>query len=128
MNITYRRRAEEAVSASEARFHQMYHGHSAVLLVIDPTTGDIVDANKAAACFYGWPISELKAMNIRQINDLPPEKLQARMASAVAAPNARFEFRHRLADGSMRDVEVYGNSIEVARANHSWGLIRICSV
>jgi PAS domain S-box-containing protein len=123
MDIADRRREEEALSASEARFRQMFHGHSAVQLVIDPTTGDIVDANQAAACFYGWPISELKVMNIRQIYDLPSENVQDRMASAVAAPNARFEFRHRLADGSMRDVEVYSNGIDVAGRPYLYSII-----
>jgi PAS domain S-box-containing protein len=114
---------EEARRASETRFRQMFHVHSAVLLVIDSTTGDIVDANEAAACFYGRPISELKAMNIRQINDLPWEKVQDRMASAVAVPNAHFEFRHRLADGSMREVEVYSNGIEVAGHAYLYSII-----
>jgi len=62
-------------------------------------------------------------MNIRQINDLPWEKVQDRMASAVTVPNARFEFRHRLADGSMRDVEVYSNGIEVAGHAYLYSII-----
>jgi PAS domain S-box-containing protein len=123
MDITDRRRVEKALIASEARFRQMFHGHSAVQLVIDPATGDIVDANEAAARFYGWPVSELKGMNIRQINDLPSEVVRDRMASAAAIRNARFEFQHRLANGSMKDVEVYSNSIDIAGRPYLYSII-----
>jgi len=119
----YRRSEEEALSTSEARFRQMFHGHSAVKLVIDPTTAAIVDANEAAARFYGWPISKLKTMNIRDINDLPAGMVHDRMASAAAIPNARFEFRHRLADGSTKDVEVYSNSIDIAGRTYLYSII-----
>jgi len=123
MDIADRRRVEEALSANELRFRQMFHGHSAVKLVIDPTTGRIVDANEAAARFYGWPISELKEMTIQQINDLPSEVVRDRMASAAAAPSARFEFRHRLADNSTREVEVYSNKIQIAGRAYLYSII-----
>ncbi|NLA91302.1 MAG: hypothetical protein GX843_06680, partial [Synergistaceae bacterium] len=40
------------------------------MLLIDPDSGAIVDANQAARTFYGYP--GLQGMNIRQINMLPP--------------------------------------------------------
>jgi PAS domain S-box-containing protein len=123
MDISDHRRVEEALTASELRFRQMFHGHSAVMLVIDPTTGGIVDANDAAALFYGWPIAELKEMTIQRINALPSEVVQDRMASAAAAPSARFEFRHRLADHSTREVEVYSNRIQIAGRAYLYSII-----
>jgi len=114
LDITARKQAEEAAGVSEERFRKMFHGHSAVQLVIDPETGAIIDANEAAASFYGWPVGELKQMRIQQINDLPPDAVKDRMISAIAAPNARFEFRHRRADGSSREVEVHSNRVEIA--------------
>jgi len=117
------RRVDEDLSVNELRFSQMFHGHSAVMLVIDPATGGIVDANEAAARFYGWPVSGLKEMTIHQINDLPTEIVQDRMAAAAAEPRARFEFRHRLADGSTREVEVYSNGIEIAGRAYLYSII-----
>lgn len=122
-DVTARKHAEEAVKISEERFRKMFHGHSAVKMVIDPKTGAIVDANAAAVNFYGWPIEELKQMFIQQINDLHPDDLKDRMASAIASPNARFEFRHRRADGSTRDVEVYSNRIEIAGRAYLYSII-----
>ncbi|HEY5283231.1 MAG TPA: PAS domain S-box protein [Polyangia bacterium] len=114
---------EEDLRVHELRFRQMFHGHSAVMLVIDPATGGIVDANEAATRFYGWPVSELKQMTIQQINDLPSEVVRDRMVSAAAAPSARFEFRHRLADSTIRDVEVYSNRIQIAEQTYLYSIV-----
>jgi PAS domain S-box-containing protein len=123
LDITDRKKADEALSVSEERFRKMFHGHSAVKLVIDLETGAIVDANEAAAGFYGWSIGDLKQMRIQQINDLPPDAVKDRMASAAAAPNARFEFRHRRADGSITDVEVYSNHVEIAGQTYLYSIV-----
>ena len=113
-DITERIRAEEARRASEERFRKLFEGHSAVKLVMEPDTGNILDANEAASNFYGWPIEDLKQMRIQQINTLSAEAVKSHMEQASASPGTRFEFRHRRADGSIREVEVFSNRIEVA--------------
>jgi len=122
-NPADRRASEAALSASEERIRQMFHGHSAVKLIIDPTTGEIVDANEAAASFYGWPVETLKRMRIQQINDLPPDAVQDRMRAVGNTPNARFEFRHRRADGSIREVEVYSSRLEVTGRAYLYSIV-----
>jgi PAS domain S-box-containing protein len=108
------RQTEETLRESEERFRKLFQYHSAVKLVIDPDTGDIIDANEAAAQFYGWPLEELKRMCIQQINMLPPDAVKAEMEKAAQSESTRFEFRHRKADGSIREVEVFTNKIEIS--------------
>ena len=108
------RQTEEILRESEERFRKLFQYHSAVKLVIDPDTGDIIDANEAAAQFYGWPLEELKRMCIQQINVLPPDAVKAEMKKAASSESTRFEFRHRKADGSIREVEVFTNKIEIS--------------
>ena len=66
--LTATLRKGEHLHESEEKFRKLFEEHSAVMLVIDPDTGNIVDANRAAADFYGWSIEELRKMNIQQIN------------------------------------------------------------
>jgi PAS domain S-box-containing protein len=107
--IVQRRRAEEALKENEERYRQMFENNHAVKLLLDPTSGAIVDANPAAAEFYGYSLAELRRMTIAQINLLPAEQVAAEMSRAASAQRTYFLFRHRLASGEVRDVEVYSS-------------------
>ncbi len=65
--ITERKRTENALRESEARFHLMFVYHDAVMLLVDPDSGQIMDANEAAEKFYGYSVPKLKAMRIEDI-------------------------------------------------------------
>ncbi|HYH23387.1 MAG TPA: diguanylate cyclase [Azospirillum sp.] len=108
-----RLRVEAALRASEQRYRRLFTQCKAVELLIDPADGTIVDANQAAADFYGWPVEALKARRIGDINCLTPEQVAAEMARARAESRSHFLFRHRLASGEVRDVEVHSGPIEV---------------
>lgn len=98
---------------SEEKFRNLFQKHSAVKLLIDPASGDIVDANEAAEKFYGWPHGKLTRMRIQDVNIHPPEEIAAGMMKAGRGERAHLEFRHRLADGSIRDVAVYSSGIDI---------------
>jgi len=83
------------------------------MLLVEPTTQRIVGANAAAVGFYGWSLQELTGMSIADINTLPPEAIEREMAAARAQRRAYFAFRHRVADGTIRDVEIYSNPVEI---------------
>ena len=91
----------------------MFEQHRSPMLLIEPTTQRIVGANAAAVSFYGWSVSELTRMSIADINTLPQEAIDRELASAREQQRAYFAFRHRLAGGAVRDVEVYSNPIEI---------------
>ncbi|HQR30559.1 MAG TPA: PAS domain S-box protein, partial [Anaeromyxobacteraceae bacterium] len=107
------RAALERVSESEALYRAQFEQHAAVKLLVDPVDGRIVDANQAAADFYGWPRDRLRQMRIQEINTLSPEETGQEMERARSLERTQFEFRHRLADGSVRDVEVFSCRIPV---------------
>lgn len=112
-DIENRKRAEETLKQSEQLHRQMFLEHSAVRLLIDPSTGAIVQANAAAAQFYGYTIEELQAMNIAQINELPLDTIISAMQEARQHKTDYFTFQHRLASGEIRDVEVHSAPINV---------------
>ena len=46
--------AEAALRESEERYRSLFEDNHAVMLLIDPQSGAIVDANPAACAWYGW--------------------------------------------------------------------------
>jgi PAS domain S-box-containing protein len=106
-----RKIAEKDLLESEEKFRRIFEDHTAVKLLIDPETGLIVDANKAAAGYYGYSQDELKSMNVQQINTLSPKEIKENIEKAINDESIKFEFRHRLKNGTIRDVEVYSSKI-----------------
>ncbi len=96
-----------AASDDGVDFAQFFDEHGAVMLLIDDQSGDILYANEAAAAFYGYTVRELEAMNIKQINMLSPEETAAEMKAAAKEERNYFIFKHRLASGEVRNVEVF---------------------
>ena len=99
-------RQQEALADSEARFRNMFEGSSWIAYLIHPASGRIVDANQAAAEFWGYPVEELRGMDIRRIITAPEEELQAHFRHA-ASDRIHCEWRHRLHSGEIRDVETF---------------------
>ena len=104
---------EEVLRDSEALFRNLFEYHAAVQLIIDPDIGNIMDANDSAAEFYGWTREQLQQMRIQDVNTLAPEEINMEMEKARTNQRIYFEFHHRLADGSIRDVEVFSSKIQV---------------
>ena len=107
-----RRQTEEALRQSEQRFKTMFEGHSAIMLIIDPDTGFIMEANPAAQKFYGWTADEFRRIRIQEINTFTPEEIKAAIEQNRSEEKTGFLFRHRRADASVRDVEVFSRTIE----------------
>ena len=108
-----RREAEHHTRESEEMFRKTFSDHQAVMFLIEPETGRIIDANQAAVRFYGWSREELQKMCIHDINVLSREEVLALVARARAGAQSHFEFEHRLADGGTRFVDVYSSKITV---------------
>ncbi len=111
-DISERKRSEETLKKSEERFRTLFENHS-VIILLDPDTGNIIDANHAAADFYGWSVEQLKQMHIQQITNVSSDEVMVNMDKIRASKQNQFLFRHRRADGSIREVEVFSNKIEL---------------
>ena len=110
-DITERKLAEHELKKSEERFRAMFEKHSAIQFIVDPESGRIIDANQAAADFYGWSVEELRTMSIHQINPLTHDELLGEMQKGILTGVNQFMFKHRKREGSLRDVEVFSNPI-----------------
>ena len=110
-DVTKRKQAEEALRESEERYRSLFKNNHTVMLLIDPETADIVDANPAACSFYGWGHGELTSKKITDINTLTDEQVYQEIERAKAEQNQHFFFRHRLARDEIVDVEVFSGPI-----------------
>jgi diguanylate cyclase (GGDEF)-like protein/PAS domain S-box-containing protein len=53
--------------ARAERYRQMFDGNQTIQLVLDATTGRVVDANPAACAFYGVPIAEIRKLSLEDL-------------------------------------------------------------
>lgn len=112
VDITDTKQAEPAQLEPSDLYHQMFVASRAIKLLIDPQTGQIVDANPAAAEFYGYAIEQLRQMQITDLNTLPTSEVTERMTTTQQQQAKLWLFQHRLASGEMRQVEVYSSVLE----------------
>ena len=94
-------------------YRQVFERNPAVQLLVDPADGRIVEANPAACEFYGYDRAALAAHRIGDLNVATAAEIAAAMEDAARRQRSRFAFRHRLASGEVRDVEVTSGPVEV---------------
>jgi PAS domain S-box-containing protein len=90
IDVVDKSKLDEVQRESEARFRYMFQDNKSVMLLVEPETGKIVDANKTAANFYKYSIEELRGMNIERINTLDHETIISEKAKAVNAQQNSF--------------------------------------
>ena len=106
-----REESEYALQESEVRYNALFASNCMPMVVVDPDTTRIVDANIRATNFYGWDYATLTSKYVSEINVLSAEVIRAEMASAVRLQRSYFNFTHRLANGELRDVEVFSSPV-----------------
>ncbi|MFA6220778.1 MAG: PAS domain S-box protein [Desulfomonilaceae bacterium] len=112
-DITKRKQAEEALRESEQKFRAVFQNGHVVMLIIDPNTGAIVDASPAASSFYGYSLEDLKKKRIFDLNVAERDVIVKKMQETKSGPLVYHDFRHRLASGELRDVQVCSGPIVV---------------
>lgn len=107
------RNVQRKLTKSERKYRSIFENDNMIMLLINPKTGVIVDANEGAELFYGWSREQLMQMNINQINTLSQEEIIRRMRDVQHTQVKRFEFKHRKADSTIADVEVIRGDIQI---------------
>ena len=102
-----------SISYANSNFTEVFSKHSAVMLLIEPSTGKIVKANTAAHQFYGLSINKLESLSIQDINLLNEEQVASERALAKSENRKHFIFRHKVSNGEVKTVAVYAVPIVV---------------
>ena len=120
---TGRRKTENALRESEERYNSLFNNSYSVSLLIDPDTGNILDANAAATWFYGYTHDMLISMGIYDLNRLSREKVIRDLQRAKNEKAKHFLSTHFLASGEKRDVEIYSGPITLNGKPHFYSII-----
>lgn len=95
------------------KYKEAFNNNHTPMMIIDPSTGKIDDGNLAACNYYGYSIKELLSMNIWDINILSQKDIFEEMNKAKLEDRKLFRFKHKLANGQIKDVEVYSGPINI---------------
>lgn len=106
------------------RFENMFKVHSAIMLLIDAKTGNIIDANHSACKFYGYTLDEFKKLNISNINVLSKKDIQDKIEEAKNFNNNTFIFPHRLKSGEIKTIESNTSPIETEKGRILFSIIK----
>jgi PAS domain S-box-containing protein len=112
-DISERKKATDDLAESEERFKNMFGKHAAIMLQIDPSNGQIIDANEAAVKFYGYSKQAMVKMNISRMNMIFTADAMTQRLETLSGDNGFFISQHRLSNGDIRSVEVHSSPIQL---------------
>ncbi len=117
----YRRKQ---LQESEARANALFENPFVMMLVVDPRTGTIINANEAAVKYYGYSREELLGLPVAQLNTMSPEKLREVMTTVSQNQPGVFRFQHRLKSGEVRDVEEVSGPVQFDGVPYLFSIIK----
>ncbi len=113
-----------SIVESEQQFRSMFENNNSIMLLLNPMNGDIKLANPAACDFYGWTFDEMAKKKIYEINILSKEKIDIEMKRALTEKRSKFQFKHKLKSGEIRDVVVNSSLAKVQGQKLLYSIIR----
>ena len=111
----HRFQVEESLQESENRFRSLFELHTEVKLLIDPESRRLIDANPAAAAFYGFDRERLCSLRLDDLTALPPPAAENHVQRLASGKGEFLTVPHRLASGEIRAMEMHASPISIGR-------------
>jgi diguanylate cyclase (GGDEF)-like protein/PAS domain S-box-containing protein len=111
--LAEREKTQSELRDGAADYRRMFEDNTAIQWLVDPETGQIVDANPAACRFYGYSLKALRRIKITEINTSRADYVQGAIMNLEAADGTPLSFQHRLANGDLKQVEVRPTYVEI---------------
>jgi len=114
IDVTLERRAEAHARREEQYFRKLFDHSPMPMWVFDRETLRFLEVNRAAVAHYGYSRERFLEMTIRDIRPAEDgQRLDQYLAEADAPEQRVGTWRHLRADGSVIDVEVVSDEMEV---------------
>ncbi len=116
-------RLAHQLAQREETFRHFFEKNSSVMIQVEPNSGRILATNEAAENYYGYTKDELMGMNIAKINTLNVDEIKAERIRALNEERSYFSFNHKLASGSVRDVEVFSTPMDTVNGKILFSIV-----
>ena len=124
-DITERKRAEQALRASEERFRSLFEQAADAIVIIDARTGERAEFNDRAHQTLGYTRAEYAKLRLSDIEAIESkEEVAAHIDKIVRQGSDIFEAKQRKKDGTLRDILVSTKLITVAGKPYIQGIWR----
>ena len=112
-DVTERRRTEEALRSSEARFRRVFSSAPLPMWLWDSTSWRFLEVNEAATAHYGYSRQEFLEMQVTDL--LPAEEAERMKDDHRRRTDGRYlvETRQRLKNGRFIDVHLTSDLVEL---------------
>lgn len=105
--------ASGMVVAEDRLVSRFFYEHTAIMLLINPHDGQILDGNRQAEAFYGMDLVELRSLRIAQINAYSEQEMAELLEQAAARERDFFVFPHQTRHQGVRSVAVYSSPVDL---------------
>lgn len=112
INYAVERKKNDKIVKENSEFYRvLFQYNQTITLLIDPESGNIVDANNSAMKFYGYTPEEIKSKKVSDLSTVPEKEIPRMIELALSGKVKQFQLHHRLSNGELRDVEVSSEPI-----------------
>ncbi len=123
LDLTSLREMERKLSECEQRYHSVFYNNDIPMLLIDQKNTDIAKANSAACRFYGYTMETLTSMKYSSINISHTGHARKDIMHLLSGKKGHIHSRHRMSDGTAREVEIYSGQMTIARKAFVYAMI-----
>ncbi len=110
-------RERKAHHTSAKRSESLFEMNHSATLIIAPDTAQILEANPAAAHFYGYGVDKLTKMKMTQIDTTDSKKVLEKYRQLKKGKPRKLNSKHRLSNGEVRHVKVHWGPILLEEQN-----------
>lgn len=108
---------------SDVDYEILFRNNSSVMLIVDPETGEIIDANNKALEFYGFTHHEITNQNIKNINTATEAEINQELKNAKQNKRNYFLFKHKVANNRIIDVEIFSSQINIKNKTYITSIV-----